>query len=669
MARAQIGRGARRAEAGSSEHAVQERSSGLWAAGLWALAGLTLARWLTQEPYLPVFLPYDLTAVLAWTGCVALAVRISGVRRHGGMVAVALALPLLVAWAVLLATAPVSATGRWAARGALLVACLLLAGRRRPAPAPVVSALGVGLGAGLVVARGTGAGWLVLPAVALALAGLAPRGRTLPARVSVPGVAALLLLTSFTAPPGSASRVETRLAAAARPGPAVVLIVLDTLRRDRLSLYGYGRATSPALSRFAERALVFDAATATSSWTLPSHASIFTGLAPRAHGAHGFRGGAPHGNAHPLEERFETLAERARAHGIATAAIAANHFYLSPRYGLQQGFDSYWVHAPRAGLRMPGVDRLAHWLQPRAVERVRWPYYRAEEITDRVLDWLSARGDESFFLFVNYMDVHAPNHGSPDPRVPKGDEQSPAEADFDLNRVPEGVSLPEPVRRHLENEYDREMLDLDRQLGRLLARLREGPLGTRTTVIVTSDHGEYLGEHQLIDHSRDLHEEVIGVPLLVAGPGIEPGRRSEPVSIAAIYDTALARLGVEGVGPGVLGPAPSLVTAEWHASEHALHLDPRYRGRFDRDLWVIRQGPYKLFADDRDRVVLYDLSRDPHEQRDLASALPELRRSLQARLDHWKARHPEAAAGVGPRQTPELSPEQLDQLRALGYAE
>lgn len=650
-------------------------SPGMWLlTGLWAGTGLVLGRWLSMEPFSSVFTPWDLAA-----GALAAALGVGLARGFSQLSAaplqlLAVGLPMAAAWASQLGFPAIGLGWRLMAGtlAGLAVANLGLAAvaRRRVAPADwCAPGLVLAFVLGLLLTRRSGAGLWVLPLAGL-LVGLPIRlPLRLPALVST--TAALLLVFATTQGDWPRSRAHLRIAPApaARAGPGVVLVVLDTLRRDHLALYGYARDSMPALGRFAENALVFDAAWATSSWTLPSHASMFTGLPPRSHGAHGYRGDARSGNAYPLPAELETLAERARAGGVRTGAVVANHFYLSPRYGLDAGFETYWVPSPRRGLVVPGLDALVEHLDPEGVGRVRWPYYRAHEITDRALQWLAARGDRSFFLFVNYMDAHAPNRAPPTAALPLEEELTPAQAGFEIERVMEGEPLPPAVLRHELNEYDRELARLDGELARLLETLGSEPFAGRTTVIVTADHGEHFGEHDLVDHSRDLWEESLAVPLLIAGPGIEAGRRAQPVSILGLHATVLEQLGLSAEPGSILGPPPSVVVAEWYASEHSAHLDPRYRGRFDRDLRVYREGAYKLYRDGRGAVALYDLTRDPAEADDLAASRPAVRRRLERGLDAWLAAHPppvrvREGGGAAP-----IDQEQLEQLRALGYAD
>ncbi len=640
---------------------------------LWAGGGLVLGRWVSMEPFSSVFTPWDLAAGAAAAGLGAAAARLRVGQGAAPLGIVAASLPAWAAWGewVAVPAIPLPWKLACAALAVLALGRLVLAvlrGSRVVDPSWAVPLVALALPASLVAARVHRAGLLVLPLAAL-LAALPLRWRPrLHPAFSCAGVALLLLVTSQAEWPRSGSRMRIAEAAPAPEGPGVVLVVLDTLRRDHLALYGYERDPMPRLEHFARDALVFDAAWSTSSWTLPSHASMFTGLPPRSHGAHGYRGEARTGNAHPLPDAVDTLAERVRRHGAATGAVVSNHFYLSPRFGLDAGFETYWVPSPRRGLVVPGLDALAHSFDPHGVERVRWAYYRAHEITDRALQWLGAHGDRSFFLFVNYMDAHAPNRAPPTAAAPLEAESTPAGARFELEQVMEGQPLPAAVHRHLVNEYDRELSRLDTQLGRLLDALEAPPLAGRTTVIVTSDHGEHFGEHALVDHSRDLWEEGLAVPLVIRGPGVTPGRRADPVSITSLHGTVLERLGAEGGAGSLLGPAPPAVVAEWYASEHSAHLDPRYGGRFDRDVRVYREGAHKLRRTARGAVSVYDLGRDPGEAADLAASDPALRARLERGLDAWLAAHPPARerdAG----SAPPIDPEHLEQLRALGYAE
>lgn len=477
----------------------------------------------------------------------------------------------------------------------------------------------------------------------------------------------------------SLPRAEARASNAGNAhGSSALLIVLDTLRRDRLSLYGYARPTTPAIDAWARGALVFDAAMSTSSWTLPSHASMFTGLYPRAHGTHAFRGTAPAGNAHALDERFDTLAEIAQRAGIATGGIAANHFYLSARFGLAQGFDSWFARAPRSGVDFGPLDALAELAIPRAVWRERRAYYEASHITDLAIDWLRAIGDERYFLFVNYFDVHEPTLRPPTPLAPLERERPLDEQRGEADRMLAGAPLDPDVARYWSNNYDRELERLDVEVARLLDFVARSGLLDRTLVVLTSDHGEYLGEHGLVGHELDLHREVVDVPLIVRGPGVAPGRTDRPTSLVDVAPTLLDYLGLEPPsvadadrGVSMLGGSASPLVAEWYPSAAAANIGPHTGGRFDRWIRVLRRGTLDYFADERGGRRLFDRASDPAQQRDVADERPGDVEMLGRALAAWEERNAPAhehAPDIAPAPGEALDAEDLERLRELGYA-
>ena len=273
--------------------------------------------------------------------------------------------------------------------------------------------------------------------------------------------------------------------------PNVVLIVMDTLRADHLGCYGYERATSPRVDAFANGATRYTRALSAAPWTVPSHASMFTGVPPLVHGAHTFPTEKATRNVNSLDQGWLTLAEALSAEGYQAGAFVANAGYLAPRWQLNQGFETYHV------------DRVY-----------------AEELNPQVFDWLD-RATPPYFLFVNYIDAHRPYNTKPrpgflDPPAPGGVEL--------LNRLIEQV-LPatDPVDQDLAgqviDQYDTAIANLDEQVGALLDRLeRDGGAGD-TVIVVTSDHGEYFGEHHLVEHSKDIYQEAIQVPLIERGVG------------------------------------------------------------------------------------------------------------------------------------------------------
>jgi arylsulfatase A-like enzyme len=463
--------------------------------------------------------------------------------------------------------------------------------------------------------------------------------------------------------------VPVRLAAPSAKAPATprsaVLIVLDTLRRDHMSLYGYSRETTPQLERRARGGLVFDDASSVSAWTLPSHASMFTGRWPRTHGAHAFsREQAPRHDrslhVNPLARESVTLAEIAREHGYRTAGLTANHFYLSSHWGMDQGFEEYLCRRPRwSGMAFRTAKELARRLDTRRSVTHDKPYFRAPEITRAAIEWLERHQDTPFFLFLNYMDVHAPNAAPGSQGLPFEDEsfRPDVEKRDPILRIP----LRPSVLRSLVNEYDREVHFLDHWVGVLLDHLERSGLAARTLVVITADHGEFLGERGFVGHGKDLHTETVDVPLIVWEPGKAPGRVSRPVQGPDVFPTILRYLGLP-VPEGTQGQP--LLEAD-HATVSEEHYAPGGRlPRFERVLRTIRMGTYRYFLSTSGEERLFDLHADPREIRNLVSEQPAVARAARARLEEWTLATEEAQRAARPQQ---LDAEALEDMRALGY--
>ena len=364
--------------------------------------------------------------------------------------------------------------------------------------------------------------------------------------------------------------------------PNVLLIVMDTVRADHLSLYGYHRATTPKLEQLAKRGIRFDKVRATAPWTLPSHASMFTGRWPHELGVEWMT---------PLRGKFPTLAEYLGSHGYSTAGFAANTVFCSYDTGIDRGFTHYedYELGPLAALRTALVVDLAF----KAVFRLALNYGRSFDagplrplqevllgwvlaryrisghaINLKFVDWLARRREprRPFFAFLNYFDVHSPYV----PPTIAGQRfglrpQSVADA-----KVLDGWSdlkksnLPLYFRTLAQDAYDNCLSYLDEQLGELFEELqRRGELD-RTLVIVTSDHGEGLGEHDLFDHGESLYRTEISVPLLIVAPlrSRFQGVVSETVSLRNLPATIVELVGLEASSSF---PGPSLANL-WRRS-------------------------------------------------------------------------------------------------------
>jgi arylsulfatase A-like enzyme len=433
----------------------------------------------------------------------------------------------------------------------------------------------------------------------------------------------------------------------------VVLVVLDTVRADHLSCYGYPLPTTPAIDAVAAAADRYTHARATAPWTVPSHASMFTGLAPFEHGAQA-RKVDGRVREFPLADEHLTLAEALRARGYRTGAVVANRVYLGARLGFAQGFD-YWEERPgRHGNRRgrPDATRLA-------------------------LDWI-ARGDPElpFFLFVNAMDAHRPYNVAPLPperaaALPAPDPADPGRLlDQLVHAVLESEAPPDPeLVRRVVSQYDVGLAHADLAVGELVEGLRRAGRWDDTLFVLTSDHGEYFGEHDLVEHSKDVYEPALAVPLVVKRPGQREGRViAERVSLAELPALVAASIGGE-TGRALAEALPtadaSLAFAELRYTRER-DLGRPYGVRFDRERTVVYRGPYKAILSSDGQSELYHLGDDPGEQTDLVERRPELARELLAIARRARER---GEAGAGAPAAVEFSDEELERLRELGYVD
>jgi arylsulfatase A-like enzyme len=416
-----------------------------------------------------------------------------------------------------------------------------------------------------------------------------------------------------------------------RPAPPsgarnVLLVVLDTVRADRLSLYGYSRDTSPNLARLAARGVRFDRALATSPWTAPSHASMFTGR---------WASDLSVGWSRPLDAACPTLAGYLGGLGYDTAGFVANTTYCSYETGLDRGFARYEDYdvSPRAVVFCSAVvQRTLTFVQkhPRLEGDGSSGFRKsAGRINADFLGWLSRRGPGArpFFAFLNYYDVHHPY-------LRPGDRPS----DAGLLRSWWSLDKRRLDARQVEracDAYDDCIAYLDDQLGRLFGELERRGVLRDTLVVVTADHGEHLGEQHLCGHGVSLYRPELHVPLIVVGPeDLVPSGRvvRAPVSLRDMAATVVDRLGVVpgaspfpgrslerawsgGVAVAEVEPLRSDIEAA-PEDDPNLGASPSRRGPMTS---LVARGLHYIHNGDG-REELYDLDGDPGEERDLAPA-------------------------------------------------
>ncbi|MFI5179784.1 MAG: sulfatase-like hydrolase/transferase [Thermoanaerobaculia bacterium] len=442
-----------------------------------------------------------------------------------------------------------------------------------------------------------------------------------------------------------------------RPNERIVIVVTaDTTRADALGCYGNPGVTTPNLDRLASEGALFLRAQAASSWTLPSHASMFTGLTVPETGIEYFSSELPSNHA--------TIAELFRARGFQTAAVVSTLF-TSSMFGFGRGFTSFddeyaaswrWLAGPavlrKLGRLWPALDLPAD--------------RRATEVVDRGIPHLRRGGP--LFLWLHFFDPHSDY----DPPFPyRTAEASEARPPFDGKTEPlvqvnhGGVAPPgtDDLRR-LRALYDGEVSYMDAQIGRLRAEIERAGLRESTAIVVVGDHGEAFEEHGRLLHAN-LYEEVLHVPLIIWAPGrVNPGWRvSEVVRGMDIAPTLADLGGIPWAGSGN-GARSVLSLVEKHEETQRLaRSDREETGPDDPQLRheaALLSWPWKLIVVPGRRTELYDLEKDPGEKNNVADQAPAVLSRLEGLLEADRRRAP-----VGKEH--DLSPELRARLRSLGY--
>lgn len=447
------------------------------------------------------------------------------------------------------------------------------------------------------------------------------------------------------------ARAVSHLPPAAPGSPNVLLIVLDTLRADHVSSYGYPRPTSPEIDTIGGHGVLFENAIAPSSWSLPSHASLVTGRAVHEHGF---------GNVQPMPwlgwgdgsvQGLPTLGEALQRQGYRTAAFSANRIYFTSNVGLGRGFlhfEDYFDSVGDCFVRTEFGRIFAHRYMNRSAKSKftrAFRYFgigswldkdsegsgdyggafgirkRADEVNREALNWIESDRQRPFFAFLTYLDVHY-GYGGP-------------------------ANYPKPTWDHgtTVDEYDAGLKYDDDFIGRLLHRLDELGALKNTIVIITSDHGESLGDHGLSFHGAALYWELVHVPLIISWPGHVPeGVRVEgPVANAAIANTVLSLVGANA-NPF---PEPSLMSfrqpnapANWPYAISELPqtntivtADRVVQGKIPiaTDGWMksVVSQRWHLIVHEKLGDQLYDWTSDPGEMKDLAKT-PQGRAAVAA---------------------------------------
>jgi arylsulfatase A-like enzyme len=434
------------------------------------------------------------------------------------------------------------------------------------------------------------------------------------------GVVSLCGMGYFVAEPlPGPPRVEAE-SGADSAAPNIVFIVLDTVRADHLSAYGYQRPTTPNLDRLARRGVLFENAIAPTSWTLASHASMFTGLLPHQHGADWWL---------PLPPGPHTLAGILHSSGYDTAGFVANFNYCQEGWGIGRGFGVYRDDSESLLRNLAGTLLGTALIQPAYQTFCRFDYLEREDARENNQDvyrWLRQPPAKPYFLFINYFDTHSPYLTQP-----PYDHRFGTVSNRLVHKLFDDLQGPDPVRNITPAERDRLMAGydsclafLDAQVGRLLDFLQKSPEGRNTIVIVTADHGEAFGEHGFYSHGYNLYRELVHVPLIIAGPGVPKDVRiSHIVRTRDLFSTVL-----DLAGNGHTPFSRESLARFWNPDFTPQPFDnfvlselvPVFNEGGTKAMISITTPEWQYIYNSSGRQELYSWPADPLDQKDLAGS-------------------------------------------------
>jgi arylsulfatase A-like enzyme len=440
--------------------------------------------------------------------------------------------------------------------------------------------------------------------------------------------------------------------------PNIVLIVMDTLRADRLSSYGYHRDTSPNIDALAARGLLYEEARSTSSWTWPSTASILTGLHPETHGV------VSDGSCY-LDARLRSLPEALEERGYTTVAFTCNPLIV-PNKNFHQGFETFDSYPS---------------------------FRKSDTVLDTIKNFMTRHAGTRFFLYLHLVDTHeqyALTESARErvelPERPKGmpdrhfKEFRPAllngRGHDNQGRPRVNEFMPAEYQDWIHHSYDAAVATADEYVGEIMSKLAELNLSDETIVVFTSDHGEELLEHGHLAHGQSLHEELVRVPLIFAGPGIPAGARTSKLISNRHIAPTLAKFG--GVElPGIPDPldlsTPSTLASKavftsthhgWWNGQHRLPIYGITTEEWSLH-WAPRGAAWAQVAEPGSDGMwrLFNRENDPHEHTDLAGQEPEIAAELLGQLKQAlkeaSLRSSNVSIGVGDAGA--------DLLRGIGY--
>ncbi len=424
----------------------------------------------------------------------------------------------------------------------------------------------------------------------------------------------------------------------------LILISLDTVRADHLGCYGYDRPTTPRIDAYAKTGTLFENCTSSSSWTVPAHLTMFTGLEPATHRC------VYYPEPGRLNNHYDTMARILGRHGFRSGAFTGGA-YASARYGLNVGFDSFQSKGRRFEYNIPPAKR-----------------------------WLEKNADQPFFLFLHGFNAHRPYipPAPYDTRFSDGYSGS-----YNIREFGPGKQRPSPEDlTYVVSQYDGEIGFVDEMIGDFIAYLEKRGLMENTLVILTSDHGDEFYEHGGCDHISTLYDELTHVPLILLGPGIPAQRLPHHVGTIDILPTVLALFGLESERPFHGADRSGMIRGRKGTLSDAVFMytgmgnDPKHLSGLRTQRWKLvvnlpGAGVHpacsrckKGTAEGR-QIELYDLQADPLELTNVVNTHADVARDLYARLQNRLAEC--EVLRLGTETSLPASPEHLQELQSLGY--
>lgn len=436
--------------------------------------------------------------------------------------------------------------------------------------------------------------------------------------------------------------------------PNIVLIIMDTARQDHLSCYDYGRKTTPVLEKLARNSTVYHKAYTPAGWTSPAHASLFTGLYPIAHGISQENW--------VLSEELITIAEILSTGGYETIGIVENPVLAVPN-NFDQGFQHYhetWIEEEEN----PDINIAVSIFQK----------------------FISSRNQQKpFFTFINFIEPHAPyNSSGPFYETFLSDRSIKLEHNMWLEYFLGKFEFSEMEISHLLELYDAEILYTDFLIGQIIKSLRKHDLWRDTVFIVTSDHGENISDHEMMDHVFSVHESIIKIPLIIHYPKLfPPGTKDyDPVLLLDIFPTLLHLSGIDkdyflSQGLDLLenNRGGRKIFAEYYYPTQAINCFPEEEQedirleRFKRRIKAVIDGGFKFIWGSDGVHELYDLEKDPKEEVNLINEKKFInqKQMLMEALENYIKNY-QINSTISPEDSlGKMDSKTLEALRALGY--